>query len=102
MKTSTTLSILVPVYNEQYLVRASLERLKLLADSACLERIQVIVVDDGSTDQTNVVLREFERSTGPPSNTKLEWVFLRHEVNQGKAAAIRTALLQANTELTVI
>jgi glycosyltransferase involved in cell wall biosynthesis len=102
MKTSTTLSILVPVYNEQYLVRASLERLKQLADSACLERIQVIVVDDGSTDQTNAVLREFERSTGTPSNTKLEWVFLHHEVNQGKAAAIRTALLQANTELTVI
>jgi len=52
MKTSVTLSILVPVYNEQYLVRASLERLKLLADQPLLERIEVIVVDDGSTDRT--------------------------------------------------
>jgi glycosyltransferase involved in cell wall biosynthesis len=31
---------------------ASLERLKVLAESPLLERIEVIVVDDGSTDQT--------------------------------------------------
>jgi len=33
MKTPTTLSVLVPAYNEQYLVHASLERLKILAES---------------------------------------------------------------------
>ena len=31
MNTPTTLSVLVPAYNEQYLVYASLERLKILA-----------------------------------------------------------------------
>src|SRR6516162_3483054 len=52
INTPTSLSVLVPVYNEQYLVYASLERLKILAESPLLERIDVIVVDDGSTDQT--------------------------------------------------
>src|SRR5437899_797961 len=102
MKTSTTLSILVPVYNEQYLVSPSLERLKFLADSSLLGRIQVIVLDDGSTDQTRAVLREFENSMAAAPIPKLEWLFLRHETNQGKAAAIHTALSQANAELTVI
>ena len=31
----------------------------------------------------------------------MKWVFLRHEVNQGKAAAIRTALQRATAELAV-
>ena len=71
MKTSTTLSILVPVYNEQYLVSPSLERLKFLADSSLLGRIQVIVLDDGSTDQTRAVLREFENSMAAAPIPKL-------------------------------
>jgi glycosyltransferase involved in cell wall biosynthesis len=102
MNTSTTLSILVPVYNEQYLVRASLERLIPLAESPLLDHIQIIVVDDGSTDQTSAVLREFERALAATSDPKLEWIFLQHNVNQGKAAAIHSALVRATEELTVI
>jgi len=68
MNTPTSLSVLVPAYNEQYLVCASLERLTILAESPLLARIEVIVVDDGSTDQTPAVLREFERSISPRPN----------------------------------
>jgi glycosyltransferase involved in cell wall biosynthesis len=102
MKTSTSLSILVPVYNELYLVRPSLERLKVLAESPLLDRIQIIVVDDGSTDQTSAVLREFQHSLAAAPNGKLEWLFLQHNVNQGKAAAIHSALVRTDAELTVI
>ena len=44
MKSITTLSVLVPVYNEEHLVAASLERLKCLAESPVLERVQIIVL----------------------------------------------------------
>ena len=77
----------------------ALERLKILAESPLLERIEVIVVDDASTDRTPSVLREFERSVSAEPNAKMKWVFLRHEVNQGKAAAICTALQSATAEL---
>lgn len=102
MSNSTTLSVLVPVYEEQYLVEASLTRLALLADSPILDRIRVIIVDDGSRDRTPQVLESFRSAAGNLGQGKMEWFFLRHEVNQGKAAAIRTGLAYVDTELTVI
>ena len=98
----TSLSVLVPVYNEQHLVAASLERLLVLEGSPELERIQVIVVDDCSTDRTPEVLRELEgRLTARPGG-RIAWQFLRHRRNGGKGAAVQTALRAADCELTVI
>ena len=102
MKAITTLSVLVPVYNEEHLVAASLERLKCLAESPLLQRVQIIVVDDGSSDQTGAAISRFkERSAAEPVE-KVQWLFIRHEKNKGKAAAIHTALAAATEELTVI
>src|SRR5713226_6637356 len=90
---ATSLSVLVPVYNEQYLVAASLDRLKVLASSPLLERVQIIVVDDCSRDQTAAVLNAYRESVRQDAGGgKLEWLFVRHERNLGKGGAIRTAL----------
>jgi glycosyltransferase involved in cell wall biosynthesis len=102
MKAPTTLSILVPAYNEQYLVSASLERLKILSESPLLGRIQVIVVNDGSSDQTAEALDKFESTVNTAAPTKVDWLFIHHESNKGKAAAIQTALSHATSELSVI
>ncbi|HEY5162323.1 MAG TPA: bifunctional glycosyltransferase/class I SAM-dependent methyltransferase [Terriglobales bacterium] len=99
---STSLSVLVPVYNEQYLVETSLRRLLVLAESALLTRVQIIVVDDCSRDQTPQVLQSFQQHLPDDRTGKVRWLFLRHERNQGKGAAIRTALEHAECELTVI
>lgn len=101
MPRKTTLSVLVPVYNEQYLVRESLGRLKVLAKSPHLDWVQVVVVDDASTDDSPAILRDFARTEGR-SGAKLRWEFHRHASNQGKGAAIRTALERAKAEITVI
>ncbi|MBZ5568048.1 MAG: glycosyltransferase [Acidobacteriia bacterium] len=98
----TSLSIFVPVYNEQYLVEASLRRLLILAESPLLSRIQVIVVDDCSRDESAVVLQRFQQNLPADPSGKLDWHFLRHERNQGKGAAVRTALEHAECELSVI
>jgi glycosyltransferase involved in cell wall biosynthesis len=102
MKSSTTLSVLVPVYNEEYLVAASLGRLMCLADSAFLDRVQIIVVNDGSSDRTWEAILQFKELLAATPNDKLHWLFIQHEKNKGKAAAIHTALSAATEELCVI
>ena len=96
---TTSLSVLVPVYNEQYLVAASLKRLEVLEQSPHLDRIEVIVVDDCSKDDTPRVLEQFRQ--GLPKGGKISWTFLRHDKNGGKGKAIQTALAKATCALTV-
>ena len=102
MKSSTTLSVLVPVYNEEHLVAASLQRLMCLADSPFLDRVQIIVVNDGSSDGSWEAISQFNELLASTPNDKLHWLFIQHEKNMGKAAAIRTALSAASEELCVI
>jgi glycosyltransferase involved in cell wall biosynthesis len=99
---STTLSVIVPVYNEQFLVEASLARLEVLGESPLLEQIKVIVVDDGSSDGTADAIARFRESHDSRGESKLSWLWLRHEKNSGKGAAIRTGLTYVDTELVVI
>jgi len=99
---ATSLSVLVPAYNEQYLVEDSLRRLLVLGNSPRLRRIQVIVVDDCSRDATPAALARFQQDLPHDGAGKFDWHFFRHERNQGKGAAVRTALEHAECELSVI
>lgn len=102
-QTTTSLGVVVPVFNEQYLIGTSLSRLSVLAESPLLDRIQVVVVDDGSSDQTPSALAEFRAALEDRGySPKFSWLFLRHENNRGKGAAIRTALEHLDSELAVI
>jgi glycosyltransferase involved in cell wall biosynthesis len=98
----TSLSVLVPVYNEQHLVHTSLHRLKILDTSENLDRIEVIVVDDCSTDDSPRVLERFRAEQTKQTDSKIEWTFLRHDKNRGKGRAIKTALERATCAISVI
>src|SRR5215831_9094378 len=97
----TSLSVLVPVYNEQYLVGSSLQGLEILEQSPKLSKVEVIVVDDCSTDETPKVLERFKESL-PNADAKISWRFLRHERNAGKGKAVQTALNEATCEISVV
>jgi glycosyltransferase involved in cell wall biosynthesis/SAM-dependent methyltransferase len=103
---SIAVSVLVPVYNEQHLAAECLNRLTLLGECEFLSSIEVIVVDDGSTDLTPQVLADYERSKNKPCTDpraeRIRWSFCRHPRNLGKGAAIRTALDKATGEIAVI
>jgi dolichol-phosphate hexosyltransferase len=85
------LSILMPVYNERERVeKAIAEVLK----TELPDEIELIVVDDGSTDGT----REILRNGSWDERVRL----IEHEHNQGKGAAVRTALHNARGEFSAI
>lgn len=102
----TSLSVLVPVYNERYVVAESLQRLTILSGDEHVSRVEVIVVDDGSTDGSTEVLEDFARRQPCPDpasgGARISWTFIRHDRNRGKGRAIRTALERATGDITII
>ncbi|HUJ51796.1 MAG TPA: bifunctional glycosyltransferase/class I SAM-dependent methyltransferase [Bryobacteraceae bacterium] len=101
-RTSTALSVIVPVYNEQFLVEESLARLEVLGESPLLKHVQVVVVDDGSSDSSAAAIERFHERVESRRDPKFSWLFVRHEKNAGKGAAIRTGLGHVDSELVVI
>jgi glycosyltransferase involved in cell wall biosynthesis len=91
MNPSPVISILMPVYNEAPTIERAVNQV-MAADLA--EPYELIVVDDGSTDGTAEILTARDW----PSQVTL----LRHEVNRGKGAAVRTALSRARGEIATI
>ena len=81
----------MPVYNEAATARQAIE--DVLAADVGME-LELIVVDDGSTDGTREIL---ERADWP-ARVRL----LRHDRNRGKGAAVRTALDNARGEFAAI
>jgi len=102
METKLSLGIIVPVYNEQYLVEASLKRLGVLDESPWLQRVRVIVVNDASKDHTSEALQRFREHLWSSERVQFEWIFVEHERNSGKGAAIQTGLQHVDTDLVVI
>jgi len=98
----TSISVIVPVFNEQHLVRESLQRLKVLSVSPYLSRVEIIVVDDCSNDDTPKVLETFKIEQERETNPILSWTFLRHGRNRGKGGAIATGLNRATCEISVM
>ena len=61
----TYLSIVVPAYNEERRIEASLHKIRTYADAQRFS-VEVIVVDDGSTDATAQVVAKFPEVRAPP------------------------------------
>lgn len=89
------LSVIMPVYNERFHVKTSIERVLNLQHSL-ISRLELIIVDDGSTDGSLELLREIAQAQ--PDRVSL----VEHQVNSGKGAAVVSGIALANGEITVI
>lgn len=91
MKTSPTLSVVIPTYNEPERLLAALESLALQDYPA--EALEIIVVDDASP------VFDPERYTQAAGSSPLR--VIRHATNQGRARARNTGIRAASGEVVL-
>ena len=87
---SVLLSVLIPVYDERQTIELILDQVHTVP-----VRKEIICVDDCSRDGTYEILRRQE------ALGRID-TLIRHEVNRGKGAAIRTALAASTGTITIV
>ncbi len=85
-----TVSVVIPAYNEIHTAETLLRRVREVPLT-----MEVIVVDDGSTDGTRDLLKRLKEEG-------LIDKLVFHEVNQGKGAALITGFKEATGDVTVV
>ncbi|MBI3379840.1 glycosyltransferase family 2 protein [Candidatus Gottesmanbacteria bacterium] len=87
------LSVVMPIFNEEKTIREVLKRLlevKLSCD------VEVILIDDGSTDKTKDYLLQIK------TKGKIPLKIIKHEVNKGKGEAVQTGIKAAKGDYLII
>jgi glycosyltransferase involved in cell wall biosynthesis len=85
------LSVVIPVYNERFLVGELVERV-LAVSPPGIREVELVVVDDGSRDGSTEILRRL--AAAHPARIRLI-----EQPNQGKGAAIRRGIAEASGDL---
>ena len=89
MSEKITLSIIMPVYNEENTILDSLKKIKILETNADLE---IIVINDGSTDKTKTILEK---------NSNLYNTLINLKNNYGKGKAVIEGLKKSKSKYIV-
>lgn len=79
------LSIVIPVYNEENAVLDTIENINEIMSSNSGIEYEIIVVDDGSRDNTTQILKE----------ASLDFRLIEHEQNKGYGGALKTGIRES-------
>lgn len=91
LTTAPRLSVVLPAFNEEGNIAATLDRAERYLEQTCPE-YEILVVDDGSRDATAAAVRYWTRR-----NRKIR--LISHGTNQGYGAALKTGFANARGEL---
>lgn len=86
------LSVIIPVYNEEKTIREIIARVR----KEITVPKEIVVVDDGSKDNTRTILSEYEKM-----GSKDIRIFFQDR-NQGKGAAVKRGLQEARGNYAII
>jgi glycosyltransferase involved in cell wall biosynthesis len=87
------LTVIIPCYNEEETLEVCVKRVMQIQDPTL--SLQIIIVDDASKDESVKIAEKLQSQF---SNIKI----LKHEVNQGKGAALRTGFKEAEGDYVVV
>ena len=91
---SSLVSLVIPAYNEEERLAPFLKSILEAGPSISSSIQEIIIVDDGSTDET---IRIAEQYQVDHSNI----VIIKHDTNKGKGAAVRTGVMNAKGDLVI-
>jgi cellulose synthase/poly-beta-1,6-N-acetylglucosamine synthase-like glycosyltransferase len=94
----TKISVIVPAWNEEVGIITSIE--SLLRNS--YKNLEIIVVNDGSTDNTNKVVKEYYNAKIKNNDLKGKtFVYINKKKNKGKGAAINSGIKKSTGDLII-
>ena len=88
-----TLSVVIPCFNEETTLKRCIQRVLAIGDVSLA--LEIIVVDDGSTDGSLSVARDLAEKHS-------EIKVVQHETNQGKGASLRTGFKSATGHFVAV
>ena len=94
--TPSTLSIIIPVFNEEKTIHLILEKVAKVELIAGIKK-EIILVNDCSSDNSRKAIHDFAEK-----RPELLIQYYDHEVNQGKGAALHTGIRKANGDYLII
>jgi len=89
------LSVLMPAYNEEEWIERIVIRV-LTQEISGIDDLEIVIVNDASKDNTQTIIEELVQKY-PGKITAVN-----HEKNQGKGAALRTAIEKMNGDICII
>ncbi len=90
-----TISIVIPVYNEEKFIKKTIEEV-IKADSLGLKK-EIVVVDDGSTDSTTLILKKIKNKS-----VKNNLVLILKKKNEGKGAALKDGFKNTSGDIVLV
>lgn len=92
----STLSIVIPAYNEAPTIHFILDKLQKVKLDADIKK-EIIIVNDFSSDNTEEVVLKYIQN-----NPSINIQYFKHNVNKGKGAALQTGIKKATGEYLII
>ncbi len=96
MKSTSTLSIVVPAFNEAATIHRILDRVKAVELIGNLQK-EILIINDCSTDDTEGAIDRYIQA-----NPELKIRYYRHPQNMGKGAALHSGIQYATGEYLII
>nr|NIM13424.1 glycosyltransferase [Candidatus Aminicenantes bacterium]NIM80075.1 glycosyltransferase [Candidatus Aminicenantes bacterium]NIN19418.1 glycosyltransferase [Candidatus Aminicenantes bacterium]NIN43317.1 glycosyltransferase [Candidatus Aminicenantes bacterium]NIN86061.1 glycosyltransferase [Candidatus Aminicenantes bacterium] len=77
-----SISVIIPVYNEETHIENTITEIHKTLKNSSIKDYEIIVVDDGSTDNTTEILKK----------SNLDFKLIRHEQNKGYGSSLKCGI----------
>ncbi len=98
MRQISTISIIIPCYNEQNTIQ---NIINIVSSVNLPYKKEIIIVDDCSSDETKTILESMQSQQSLESSQQ-SLKIIYHDTNQGKGAALRTGIANASGDIVII